>query len=314
MAINTPRNGAAGFGEESALGTPVSRDVWRPAISLNPALVTASSNLPDLYRSGAGSALRHSIDSREFSDRVDLIASYSRIGLLLKHMIGDVSTAGPSGSDYTHTYDPAALPVGLTYEAIRGSNAKSELAVGCQIADWTFSSSTSQRRATLSVNLFGQDSTRPTKGSPSYGASDDPILHHHIGTVAWNSLNPKPSSVRITGNNGLERVWTDAVTCEGYVESGDRVYGAVLTIYDRDTAAYYDALKAQTESDLSIPYATGDFEFNWLLRNARIVAISEPVRSGGALTREITFSAVADSSDEALGLDVVNTNSSGIAN
>ena len=314
MAINTPRNGAVGFGEESTLGTAVSRAVWRPAVALNPSLKTNSSNYQDLYRSGAGSALRHSIDSREFSDRVDLLGSYTRLGMLYKHMIGSVATTGPSGSDFTHTYDPAALPTGLTIEGIRGSNSTSELAVGCQIADWTFSSSVSSRRAVFSLNVMGKDSTRPSKGTPSYGATDDPILHHHLGTVSWNGLNPKPSSVRITGNNGLERQWTDDVVCDGYVESGDRVYGAVLVIYDRDTDAYYDAWKAQTESDLVLPYANGSLGFSFTLRNARITNISEPIRSGGALTREITFAPVADSTDEALELVVINENSSGIAN
>jgi len=315
MAINTPRNGAVGFGEESTFGTAVARAVWRPAIGLNPSLKTASSDYQDLYRSGAGSAKRNSIDSREFSDSVSLLASYTRFGMVLKHALGSVGSTGPVGSDYTHTYDPAALPTGLTVEGIRGSNATSELAVGCQIPDWTFESSTRSKRAVFTFGLWGKDSTRPSKGTPSYGATDDPILHYHLGSTTWNSIaDLKPTSVRVTGNNGLERVYTKAVTVDSFVESGDRVYGAVVSFYDTNIDDFYDAWKAGTESDLVIPYANGSLSLTFTLRNARITNISEPIRSGGALTREITFAPRADGSDEALAVVIVNENASGIAN
>lgn len=314
MAIINPRFGAFGIGEESTAGTAVSRTNWRPAIRMNPQLATNSSDYQDLHRSGAGSPTRNSIDNRTFADRLEWLDSYTRNGMLWKHLIGSVSTTGPSGSDYTHTYDPSTLPTGLTIEGIRGNAAESELAAGCQFADWSWGTSVSSRRAVVSANVWGIDSTRPTKGSPSYGATDDPVLHHHIGTVSWNSLNPKPSAVQITGKNGLERVWTDAVTCEGFTESGDRMYGAVLTIYDRDTTAYFDAFKAQTESNLVIPYSNGSLSFQWTLKNARIVSISEPIQSGKALTRQITFAPRATSSVEALELEIVNENSSGTAN
>lgn len=314
MAILTPRGTALLIGEQSS-GSSVSRTNGRPLISGDAVRGLIKSTVDDLYVSGAGSPKRHTSDREEVSLRVSLPASYSRIGMLLKHMIGSVSTGAPSGGYYPHTYAPSALPTGLTAELIRGSGGStSELINTAKVNSWSISSSARAPRAVLDIEFWAKTSTRPSAGSLSLGGNDDFLLHHQAGTVGWNSATYEPVSATISGQNNLERAYTTGLTVDELIEPGARLYSAQFDFYDLGDDDFYDALHADTRENLTWTFTSGSLSWAWTLRNAYVVDISNPFRGASGVQRTVRFGAEAGSSNEALELVVTNQNSSGTAN
>lgn len=315
MAILTPRGTALLIGEQVSYGSNVSRTNGRPLISGDAKRALIKSVVDDLYVSGAGTPKRHTSDREEVSLRVSLPASYSRVGMLLKHMIGSVSTGAPSGGYYPHTYAPSALPTGLSAELLRGTGGTtSELINGAKVNSWSISSSARAPRVVMDLELWGKTSTRPSAGSLSLGGTDDIPLHHQAGTVSWNSVTYEPVSATFSGQNNLERAYTTGLTLDELIEPGPRVYGAEFDFYDIGDDNFWTALHADTSANLTWTFTSGSLSWAWTLRNAYILDLSDPFRGASGVLRKVRFGTEAGSSNEALELVVTNQNSSGTAN
>lgn len=159
-------NAFISLGEESTFGTAVSvTDHFR--------LIDESINVEDGYnlRQYLSTAVaRQKIrNKRNVSGSFTIPASYGGIGLLLKHVLGDVSTAG--SGPYTHTITDAAIPTGLTIQVDRdtsgvGGSSAYKFA-GCQISALNFSQSM-EEELQISAEIMGKTVTNVAAATPSY--------------------------------------------------------------------------------------------------------------------------------------------------
>ena len=311
----TSRNAAVGVGEESTYGTAVSRTNWRPIRpggSLQRRTVTAP--IDDMYTGAGFGSPRRAVDADESGGRVSLMASYTRMGMLLKHALGSLATTGPSGAGaYVHTYTIGALPPGLSLELLRGNATNSELFEGCRVSGFELSVA-ARGRMTLNLDFIAETSTRPTAGTATFGASDDFILHSQAGTLAFNSVAYTLRSMTLTGDNGLERrdLLGSIKTAEP-AEAQNRVFTMVCEMEDSDDN-FYTAEAAQTETDAVLTFTgSGNNAATITLRNCT-VEVSDPVSARGILVRTVTFYGKPDGTDKALTIAVTNDNSSGTVN
>ena len=310
------RNTCIGIGEESTFGVPVSRTNYRPLISMGLQRTRTYEQVDDLQVSAGGSSLnRHTPIREEVSGSLDFYASYTRMGMFLKHCFGGAASAG--AGPYNHTYSPAALPTGLTAEAIRGSGS-SEVFNGVKVGSWSLSvqPAQGQNKMTLSLDLIGKSSGgRVTAGSPTYGASDDFVLGHQAGQISWNSVNYSFRRLTVNASNGLEtRFQSGSETTDAPSEAGVRTYTieAEMEMNDENLSA---AFLADTVADFSVSFTgTGNNALQIQGFNCYISSYDDTISGQGIVMRRITWRCQADSSDPALRMIVSNDSASATVN
>ncbi len=310
------RNTALGIGEESTYGSSVARTNWRPLISLALQRQRTYEPVDDLRVSAGGSSLsRHTPIREEVTGSIDLYASYERVGMLLKHAFGSAASTG--SGPYTHTYSPAALPTGLTAEAIRGSGS-SEVFVGVKVLSWsmTVQPAQGQNKLALSLDLVGRSSGgRVGAGSASYGASDAFVLGHQSGQISWNGQNYDYRRLTVRGSNGLEtRFQSGSEQTDEPTEAQVRTYEieAELEMNDENLSA---AHIADTVADWSVTFTGGG---NNSLQvqgfNAYVSAYEDTITGHGIVMRRVTWRCQADPTDPALRVVVTNDDASATGN
>ena len=317
MAVYLGRNSSIGLGEESTWGTAVSRTNWRPLTSASLARTVTQVPRPDLL-SDAGSAMRrgHFQSEEMMSGSFEIAATYSNIGMLLKHAMGTVANSG-SGDPYTNTYTLAAAPpTGLTIENIRGTSGNSEIFSGCKLSSMTMSL-TSGEAMMLSFDVIGKTATgnRSSAGTASYG-TENLILHNHCGQFAFNSVNYDLRSISITVNNALDRrqLLGSVLTSEPVRTD----FMSVEVSFELEAVdSLYEAMVAGTQGDATVTLTHPTVSNRVMaitLQNMYITAAEDSISDAGIVSVSCTGVCESDGTDEGLQIVLTNGDSTGTSN
>lgn len=245
---------------------------------------------------------------------LDLPLLYEGTGMLIKHAVGAVSSsAGPS--PFTHTYAPATdgtIP-SLSIALQRGTGDK-EIFLGCKISTMTISGSAGEE-VTASFEIIAQDAqSRATAINPNFGSGTQ-IFHFQFGDLSFDGQNFKMKSFEFTLDNKLERrnVLGDKKTLEPVVSDvKDVTLNVTLEMEDNDL---YNKYLNGTQKDVTfIATSTPPLSFKITVRNAYIVDYSDDVNSFGSIERTMTFVGESDAVDEAIEIEIINTQATAIAN
>jgi len=312
MAIWQGRGTLVSAGEESTYGTAVSRTIHREVISLSLQRRAEHRAIPTLgVQSSLG--LRRSFQVNEqVAGTVEIEACYEGVGIWLKHALGSLSSAG-GGAPYTHTYAISALPTGLTIEAILGGSGNSEVFEGCKITSLDISGSVGDV-VRLKAEIIGETgSARSSAPTPTLGNHSSPVLHHQGAAASWNSGSFQMRDFAVRLDNGLTRRQNigSLVTASPTRSAHPRVTGR-LTV-ERDADALYNGHIAGTQSDLVLVFTDGSETFTITIFNALITKCDEPISGAGDQLTSLEFEGFADATNNALEVEVVNADSSGIA-
>ena len=307
------RGASLGLGEEVTWGTAVARTVWRPLMSSN--LTRTVERIPraDLFSdSGAASRKSHYDLIVEAGGSAEMLATYDNIGMILKHALGTLASAG--GGPYTHTYTlAAALPTGLTLEFIRGTGT-SEVFEGCKINQLTLSCSAGEAM-TLAVDFIAEDSAaRGVAGSPVFAATETVVLYHQAGQLTFGGNSFDVTSFEMVLNNNLTRRNLIGSDLTKEPQRGDFTEITMSIDVEAQDQLYTD-LRSGTQSDASISFSgTGSRVFQVDLQNAYLTEATDPVNSAGIVSQSITLVGESDGTDYGLEIAVTNDDSTGIGN
>ncbi len=308
------RGAAIGFGLESTYGTAVSRTNWRPLISSSLTRTIEKVPRPTL-RVGTLGAMRrkHYIQSDGVSGSFSVEGQYTSIGLLIKNLLGASSTTG--SDPYTHVYTiGGTLPTGLTIENVRGTGT-SEIFEGCRLNSGTFAVS-SGGVMTCEFDVIGETGAatpRATAGTPSFSATDAPILHNHAGSLSWRSATYDLVDLSLTLSNALAaRQHLGSTVTKRPLRSDFQSVEMSVTVEVEDQL-YHDFI-SDVEDDCSITFTSGSNSFAIELQNAYLSSASDPVSDANIVRQSLTFVGQSDGTNEGLKITVVNGNSSATSN
>ena len=143
----------------------------------------------------------HYIQSDNAGGSFSIEATYRSMGLLCKHLMGAVSTTGTN--PYTHVYTFADdVPEGLPIENHRGTGP-SEVFEGCRLNSGTFSVSAGGVMTCEFDVIAETSSARGSAGTPSFEATDAPILHSQAGQLTFGGATYDLIDMTLTVNNAL---------------------------------------------------------------------------------------------------------------
>ena len=249
---------------------------------------------------------------------------YDGLLLVLKAALGAVATAGPSGSDYTHTVTKLNDPAPITVEVVLSDDlANSRTMTGARCSAWSLDFPLNDR-ATASLTMMGLDlAAEATHTALSDRTDREVVSTNHCTTLTLNAVDLLATGtvrgLSISGDNALEMRYSfgsakpNAIygTSSGTVE-------ATLTVHvDSDTYNDYQALhEAGTEVTLVAAFTAPSGETMTItMRGALVGEPAVPVGADrGAIELTITLRARQTASADAIDIVVVNENSSAVAN
>ena len=314
------RGGAILIGQESTWGTAVSRTVHLPLLagaSLDEKVMREPR--PGLY---TGDVTRRStIDKgQRVSGKLPILMTYENCGILLKHVMGAVATAGPSGTEYTHTNTLATLDgLGLTLEKIRGNSTNSIIAEGCKFSRAVLKCSPSLGYLRFDGDVIGEtsDSNSPSAAATvSLGAGQSPILAHQMGNLSLNGTNYNPIEFTLTIERGLD----GGVQLLGSKFVREPTSGWVrvkldILVENLSDTPMTEYLAGTSSADVTFAFAgTGDNDLEFTLHNQEIMDFSEPLEGPGAIRQRISLEGFNDGTDAGLTIVSKNAVSTAIAN
>ena len=309
------RGAAIGFGENGGTyGDAVGRTNWRPLISSSLTRTIEKVPRPTLRVGGAGAMRRsHYIQSDNAGGSFTIEASYRSLGLMLKHLMGAVATTGTN--PYTHVYTFADdVPTGLTIENNRGTGT-SEVFEGCRLNTGTFTVSAGGVM-TCDFDVIaetGAATPRASAGTPTFEATDAPILHNQAGQFTFGGATYDLIDMTLTVNNALAvRQHLGSTVTAKPLRSDFQSVEMSITLEVED--ALYAAFISDTESDAHITFTDGTRSFRIDLQNAYLSTVSDPVSDANVVRQSVTLIGQSDGTNEGLKLTVVNGDSTGIGN
>ena len=308
------RGAAIGFGAESTYGTAVSRTNWRPLISSSLTRTIEKVPRPTLRVGGAGAMRRsHYVQSDNAGGSFTIEASYRSLGLMLKHLMGAVATTGTN--PYTHVYTFADdVPTGLTIENNRGTGT-SEVFEGCRLNSGSFAVSAGGVM-TCDFDVIaetGAATPRASAGTPTFEATDAPILHNQAGQFTFGGATYDLIDMTLTVNNALAvRQHLGSTVTAKPLRSDFQSVELSINLEVED--ALYAAFISDTESDAHITFTDGTRSFRIDLQNAYLSTVSDPVSDANVVRQSVTLIGQSDGTNEGLKLTVVNGDSTGIGN
>ena len=305
------------LGEESTAGTPVSRTIAVPVLSVDFQQKRESDTLKHLLGSGTTRNPTSMIDVRKTTTgSVELDAYYKGggLGMLLKHAIGGVTTTG--SGPYTHTYAlSAALPNGLTVAVERGNTGADEVHAGCKINRLVISQNFGEPMKVTAdfVGMTSASRTGDTPPSMTALTSRFPVKHYHCGQLSFNSVDYKLKSFTLTIDNKV--VPQEEL---GALTSSEPVFSdfqeITLQVVVAGTSNTLNAAHiAATASDVGLTFSDSPRSLAFTLHNAQITDYSDPISGMGIIEQSLTFRSLGDDTDHGLAVVLVNADSSAVA-
>lgn len=310
------RGAVIGFAEESTWGTAIaagSINNYRPLVSSNLLRTIEKVPRPHLQVGTAGAIRRsHYIQNDNAGGTFVVEASYSSIGMLLKHLMGSVAKTGTG--PFTHTFTLADdVPTGLTMANIRGTGT-CETFEGCRITQGTFNvAAGGVMTAEFEVIAETSSARASYGGTVAISATDAPILHSHAGQLSFNGTNYDLVDLTLTVNNALSvRQHLGSAATKKPLRSDFGSVELALTLEVSDTA--YAAFTADSVGDAEITFTSGADAFQIALHNAYMSEASDPVSDANVIQQSITLVGQSDGTDHGVRITTVNGNSSSTAN
>jgi len=314
MPVILGRNSFVRIGEESTYGAgSSSANVFNRIVSTSLGRNQERSQTTHLSTSDAAF-------SQGFFDGMELAGGsleipiyYEGNGILLKAAIGSVVDGG--GPPYSHTYRPTAVLPSLEITVQRGSG-NAELFEGCVISTMSLSVEAGGEM-TASFEIIAETAqARSGSLTPSYGDGVQ-VLHYQAGTMSFNSVNYSLRSLDFNLDNKIDRrnLLGSKLTAQPLITDIREVTMTVTCDLEDDNL--YNAQLAGTQSDCEITFTGTDADadtFKLKLFNAVITSYSDEINTVGRIERTIEFQGLADSSDPAFEIVIVNQDISGIGN
>ena len=316
MALQFGRSAFIKYAKETTYGTPVSTTISNRITSAGLSRAQERERTTHLSQSDAGFAFTTFDGFEQTGGSIEMPAFFRGLGLLIEVACGaNVSTTG--SNPYTHVYEPRDLSSSpsldsLTVEVQRGTGS-SEKFEGCMVSSFSFSCEAGAE-ASVSVEIIAETAaTRTTAISPSFGTGAQ-IFHHQAGTLDYNGVNYTVRSFEFSIDNKLERVNNLGSKLTGQPQISDVREVMINATLDLEDNNLYAAQLAGTQSDVELAFTSGSDSITFLLRNAKITDYSDDVNSFGRIERTVTFIGLADSSNPAFKITLVNDDSTGIGN
>ncbi len=303
-----------GVGQESTYGTAAARGVWFPVIR---------SGLQRKPRWVPRATISESTTSRNRRGKflaedmaggpVTLEMTYEGFGYWLKHLLGQVSTAGTG--PYVHTFSLSrALPTGLTLEEIRGDSGSSEVFNGCKVGKGTITVEAG-KVVTFAADIIARTSGgRVAAGTATHTTSRDlPLVFSEAGSILWNALTLGASKLEFAIDNKVAtRLQVgSAETKEPTPSDAMDVLVSVDVEYTEETM--WTAFLAGTTSDLTVTFTSGARSLAVNANAAYIESMSDPIEGNGIIKRSVTFRCTADAGSEGFTIALTNTQSDAVA-
>lgn len=316
--------GTLGIGIESTWGTAVARTNWLRMVSMGLRRMPTFQSEPHLGSLGTASTMhRFPYQESDFAGGpLSWVAAYDdSTVLMMQHMLGAVATTGPVSTAYTHLCTLASpVPIGLTLEQISGKgNAGStlntnEVFEGCKLVGGKISL-TAGGLLMVETDVIAQTSGgETTNGTPSYSAGGNMIKHNQCSGVSLGGNARAIQSFTINIERDLQRRHEigSLFTSEPHEESL-MVTAELRTKWQTD--AFYTALLAGTQADLTIPFTgSGDNALTITLHNVQLQDLTKDSGSRGSIDQVIKLRAFADASDQGCALSFVNANATAATN
>lgn len=320
--------GYLGIGVESVWGTAVARSNWLRAATLGLMRRIANSSETDLGAQGRkATTRRYPFVASDFADgSISWPASYNdSTVLLLSHILGDVDTEGPDGTEYTHTVTVASPPpIGLTLEQISGvapsgsalANKMSEVFEGCKFSGARISCTAGQELM-IDADVIAQTSGGlVAAGTPTVSPSFEPILHNHRTSLTLGGTAREINGFTITIERDLQRNQElgSKLTSEPF-EGPEGVKVSVELRCKWQTDAYDAALLAGSQSDLEIVFTgSGDNSLTITAHNLQIDSVDRAVSDRGAIEQVIKGTCYTDANDDLLTMVFTNSKATAATN
>ena len=296
------RNSFVGAAIETTYGTAVTTPtVTRPIISCSMLRQVEKVERPNLRVMGvAGLRPGHYIVADRVTGNLELEATYDNVGFFLHHALGESATS--SGTVNTHTYSMGDVPVaGTTLRLQRGTSDYSETFEGVVYNNMTLSCAAGEHM-TLSLEMIGETSndTEGPRGDTTLTLTDPSkenlVLHHHAGTLDWNSQNFTLIDFEYKLENGIgDRMRLGSLVTKQPVQSDYRSATVTVT-FETDDVQGYKAFIDDTVGDLSITFNNGlsaanEREMKFRLNSAFIDTYTDEISETGLVTASVTFKA-----------------------
>ena len=328
MALRQGRTTTVGIGEESTLGTPVSRTNWMKVFSVSGFEEKISKEkIPHLYHGAAGSPTFADVYSGAVTveGKITGVFLYEGCGMLLKAVMG-ANPSSAAGTPNTHTFHMGTAIQPLTLEINRGTGGQSEIFTGCCVRSMTL---TIEHGSPIKfeADIIGQKASanRSSAGSPTFAAFNKTNLKRyaakpfHAASPVWNSVTYAiHGKTVITIDRRLEGVPVLGSRYIGDVVASD--YGTVSISCDRinDGDTLYNGYKGDTVSDWTQTWTndwdTADQALRITARNAMIMDNGTDLSGAGNQEEKVTWEAFSDDTDNAFSIEIDNGNASATAN
>jgi hypothetical protein len=226
-------------------------------------------------------------------------------GSLFEGMFGGVSTSGPSGGLYTHTFTAGDLP-SFTFQVGRpqvDGTVTPFTYTGCMVQAWEIGASVGDP-VMVKASLVGAAETRGQSLATASYASGLELMTFAGGSVTVNHATPttvKVHKISVKGDNGLnaDRFFLGQTTTSQPLEASQRsVTGDFETDYGANSGVY-DLFVNGTEANLVLTFA-GTANPTHLLRLTTHIRVDGDTPSIGGtdiVALPVKFKAIATGAD-----------------
>lgn len=309
MPAQLGMQGRVSFGEEVTAGTEVARTLTMRIASTTLQGKVTRDAVANLYGSGgtAANAADFFDVSKDVAGEISGPACYQggALGMLLKHAMGAVSTAGTNPYNHTFTLS-GALPAGLTTVVERGTGGLGDQEFyGCKVSSLELSCQVGQVMQ-VRVNLLGLDCGARGGDTPPAVTSPYFIKHNHAGSLGFNSSTYTIKSFRLMVENSLEAIRELGSLPATEINRSDfQTIEMEVELVARSDAPYA-AMLAGTQGDATITFSDGTRSLAVTVHNAVITEYDDPINGPGTITQRIKFLGLGDGTDHGLGIVLTN--------
>ena len=231
--------------------------------------------------------------------------------MLLKSAIGSVGDSG--GPPYTHTYTPVADLPSLTIAVMRGSSTV-EIFEGCIVSSMSLSVEAGGEM-TASFDIIAETAAARSGTVPSSFGDGRQVLHYEAGQLNFNAVNYSLRSMELSVDNKIDRrnLLGSKLTAEPLITDIREV--TLTATLDLEDNNLYVAQTAGTQGNVNLTFTNSDGDtFTVTLYNAVITSYDDAINTVGRIERTVTWQGLADSSNPAFVMVIVNQDASGIGN
>lgn len=309
-----------GLAEESTWGTIVTptRFVEFVSESLEKRKTIATSNGIRSGRRYGGSGRR--IARHDAGGQITVEVARAGFGVFFKHLLGNVVTANPVGTVYTHTITPGTLlGKGLTIQkGIEKPDGTVQAFTyeGCKVV----AAELSIAQDGLLMCTFDIDSQQETTATALASATyTTPVVFTYSegtlkkDTVAVASVRSVPS-LRIQNNLNVERFFLGNTGLkEEPINTPFDVLNGSLDVEFRNLTDFYNAFSADTELELELGFVGGviegahNYEFKVTLTNVRLEGETPKITGPELVYQSIPFVGLDDATNPAVTVFIKTT-------